>query len=87
MKGVTIAFLHSSGNSDILIVSFIKNVMGFKTAGWASLRTLAEIPSCPVAFFELSLLICLLIKFSSISLNSRTECVELFSWIFKILGC
>ena len=30
----------------------------FKTAGWASLRTLAEIPSCPVAFFELSLLIC-----------------------------
>ena len=64
------------------MVSFIKYVIGYKATGLANLRNLAEIPSCPVAFFELILIICLLTKLSLIGLKSKTVYAVLFSRFF-----
>ena len=79
MKGLANDFLPSSGNSDILMVPLINFITGCTTAGLASLSILAEIPSCPVAFFELNLSICSPIKFSSIGLKYKTEDSRRFS--------
>ena len=61
-------------------------VTGVTMEGFANFKSLAEIPSHPVAFLEPSLSICLPIKVSSTSLKLNGVEHLLFSLIFNMLG-
>jgi hypothetical protein len=56
-----------SGKMELFIYLFIRFVIGLTIAGFANLRSFAEMPSRLVAFFEFTLFICFDTKSFSIS--------------------
>jgi hypothetical protein len=57
-SGTTWASSNFSGKMELFIDLFIEFVIGLTIAGFANFRSFAEMPSCPVAFFEFALFIC-----------------------------
>jgi hypothetical protein len=56
-SGTTWASFNFSGKMELFIDLFIKFVIGLTIAGFANIRSFAEMPSRPVAFFEFEIII------------------------------